>query len=264
MTRSGLRKYLAFARIGFTEARAERAELYGRALFLGIILGVFSALWRAVGEGGAAFVEDPKSLVFYLAFTEWILLSAPQMQFRIEADVRRGDVAYQLARPNSYLGGVFAQGIGMLAARAPVLLLVSLGEAFAFAGGLPSEAARALYAIPFGLVGSVVLVALNIGIGVCAFWLEDIAPLHWVTQKLGFVLGGLLLPLQFYPRYLARAAAFTPFPAMLGGPASFVFEATPGRAIRLGVALAGWLVFIWGLSAFAFRRASFRLQLNGG
>lgn len=264
MTRSDFRKYLAFAHIGFTEARAERGELFGRVLFLAIILGVFSALWRAVGESGAPFVEDPKSLVFYLAITEWILLSAPQMQFRIEADVRRGDVAYQMGRPISYLGSVLAQGLGMLAARSPALLLAAMLEAWAFAGGWPAEAARVLHAIPFGLAGSVVLVALNTGIGLCSFWLEDIAPLHWVTQKLGFVLGGLLMPLEFYPRYLARVAALTPFPAMLGGPASFVYDATPGRAIRLGLALAGWLMLILGLSVAAFRRVSSRLQLNGG
>jgi ABC-2 type transport system permease protein len=264
MRRSDIRKYWAFARIGFTEARAERAELYGRAIFLAMILGVFSALWRAVGEATAPFAQSPRALVFYLAISEWILLSAPQIQFQIEGEVRRGDVVYQLGRPVSYVGGLFAQALGMLAARSPVLLVLGAVAGLVFAGGLPPEPWHCLYAVPFGLAASVVLVAINVSIGLSAFWLEDIAPLHWVMQKFGFVLGGLLLPLEFYPRYLVRLAALTPFPSVLYGPASFVFDAAPGRAIRLGFELAGWFIVIAGFSAAIFRRAASSLQLNGG
>ena len=43
-----------------------------------------------------------------------------------------------------------------------------------------------------------------------AFWLQDVAPVYWVWQKLMFVLGGLMLPLELYPAFIQRAAAFTP------------------------------------------------------
>jgi ABC-2 type transport system permease protein len=256
-------KYFAFARIGFTEARAERSELYGRVVFFAVILGVFSALWRAVGEANA-LAEGPRPLVWYLALTEWILLSAPQIQFQIEDEVRRGDVAYQLGRPVSYLGGVFARALGMLAARCPVLLVAGAGLAFLFAGGLPANAGRLMLAVPLGVAGSAVLVAIYIAIGLVAFWVHDVAPLHWVLQKSGFVLGGLLLPLSFYPRWLVRLAGFTPFPSLLYGPASFALGATADRAVGLGLELAGWFVFSAGCCVVLFRRATAGLQVNGG
>jgi ABC-2 type transport system permease protein len=264
MKSKSLRKYLAFARIGFNEARAERGELYGRVAFLLAILGIFSALWRAVDEATPSIGREPRTMLFYLATTEWILLSAPQIQFQIEADVRRGDLAYQVGRPVSYVGSVFAQALGMLAARSPLLLLASAVAAWLFAGGSPSDPSRFLYAIPLGLAASIVLVALNLTVGLSAFWFDDIAPLHWIVQKFSFVLGGLMLPLPLYPRFLARLAALTPFPAMLYGPASFAFDATPGHAFRLGLELAGWFVVIAGLGAALFRRAAATLQLNGG
>ena len=98
-----IRKYLAFVRMGYTQARAEPAELYGRFVFFAIILGVFATLSRAVAEAGMPLGQSPTTMVWYLAITEWVLLSAPLIQFQIEDDVRRGDVAYQLARPASYL-----------------------------------------------------------------------------------------------------------------------------------------------------------------
>ena len=59
--------------------------------------------------------------------------------------------------------------------------------------------------------------------------------MYWVWQKLMFVLGGLMLPLELYPAFVQRAALFTPFPSLLAAPASFVLG-TQSRDARS----AGW------------------------
>jgi hypothetical protein len=97
-------KYAAFTRIAMSQARRERGELYGRVAFFAIVLGVFSSLWRAVAEGGMPIAVSPKALVWYLAATEWILLSAPPIHLDIQDALRRGDVVYLLGRPVSYVG----------------------------------------------------------------------------------------------------------------------------------------------------------------
>jgi ABC-2 type transport system permease protein len=257
-------KYLAFARMGFTQARAERGELYGRLVFFGIILGVFSALWRAVADTGMPIGESPRTMVWYLAMTEWVLLSAPAIHFQIEDDVRRGDVAYQIARPASYLGSHLAQGLGSLAARAPVLLLVACSAAWIFAGGPPAHPIQLLRAIPLGAAASFVMTAWNLTLGLVAFWLGDVSPVSWIWQKLGFVLGGLMLPIELYPPLVVRIAHFTPFPALLNGPASFLLARAYLEPFSLATVLAGWFLIAWVLSLFLFRRATFTLHLNGG
>jgi viologen exporter family transport system permease protein len=97
-----------------------------------------------------------------------------------------------------------------------------------------------------------------------AFWLQDVAPVYWVWQKLMFVLGGLLLPLELYPAFIRRAAAFTPFPSLLAAPASFML-ATP---LVSPEALAAALVLWSGATAFTvswiFRRAVSTVTINGG
>src|SRR6478609_10664487 len=121
MTASHVGKYAAFSRIAATQARSERYELYGRMAFFAVILGVFSSLWRAVAEAGMPIAADPKSLVWYLAATEWILLSAPPIHIQIQEAVRRGDVVYRLGHPASYVVAEFAGALGLLAVRAPFL-----------------------------------------------------------------------------------------------------------------------------------------------
>lgn len=202
-------------------------------------------------------------MLWYLAVTEWVIMSAPLIHFPIEEDVRRGDVAYEIARPASWLGARLAHGLGALAVRAPVLLAVACGAAWMFAGP-PARPAGLSAAIAFGLVAAVVMTVFHLAIGVVAFWLGDVAPAYWIWQKLLFVLGGLMLPLPFYPEMFVRVALFTPFPALLAGPASLATGAPLMHVAVLTLALAFWAIVGWTVASVAFARAVKRLHVNGG
>jgi ABC-2 type transport system permease protein len=256
-------KYAAFARTAAAQAAGERSELYGRMAFLLVILGVFSALWRAVAEAGMPIGLDASDLVWYLATTEWILLSPPPVHVDMEGEIRRGDVAYQLARPFSYLTAVTAQGLGMMAVRAPVLALTGFACALIVTGRVPDGWVFA-FTVPFGVVAMVLIYGLYVVNGLTAFWLEDVSPLFWVWQKLLFILGGLMLPLSFYPDWMQQLARYTPFASLLAGPASFVMAGSAEGAWRLTQALAFWTVVIVLSARLLFDRAVRTLQLNGG
>lgn len=258
-----MNKYLAFAKLGFRQALAEPGELLGRALFFVLILGVFSSIWRAVAESGGGSGRQPAEMLWYLAVTEWVLMSAPLVQFQMEEDIHRGDVAYQITRPASWLGARLANGLGALAVRAPVLLVVAFAAAWSVAGP-PARPAGLGVALAIGLAASMVVTLFHVGIGVASFWLGDVAPAYWIWQKLLFVLGGLLLPLQFYPPLFVRVARLTPFPALLAGPASL---ATHEPLMPVGVlvlTLAFWALVGWVTARAAFGRAVRRLHVNGG
>jgi ABC-2 type transport system permease protein len=256
-------KYGAFVRIAAAQARRERGELYGRMVFFATILGVFSSLWRAVAEAGLPIAADPHALVWYLAVTEWILLSAPPIHIGIQETIRRGDVVCQLGRPVSYPGAAFAEGLGVLAVRAPVLGATACGCAFFITGWIPPLGAL-VRIVPFGLVSAALITALYLWIGLAAFWIDDVSPIYWVVQKLMFVLGGLMLPLELYPDFIRRAAVFTPFPSVLAEPGSFVL---PGGSVESAV-LARSLAIWGGVTLLAvggmYRRATRMLTINGG
>jgi ABC-2 type transport system permease protein len=191
------------------------------------------------------------------------VLSAPMVQFQMEEDIRRGDVAYQIARPASWLGSRLAHGLGALAVRAPVLLAFACAVAWLYAGP-PGRPAGLMVAIAFGLVAAVVMTLFHVAIGVVAFWLGDVAPAYWIWQKLLFVLGGLLLPLQFYPELFVRVARLTPFPAFLAGPASLATHEPLMHAGTLALTLAFWALAGWAIARAALGRAVRQLHVSGG
>jgi len=255
--------YAAFSRVAIARAGRERGDLYGRIVFFAIILGVFSSLWRAAAEGGLPTATEPRALVWYLAVTEWIVLSTPPIHLEIQEAIRAGDVVYRLGRPVSYVGAELAGTFGVLAVRLPLLGLTAFLCAFAFTGWIPPARAFAVV-VPFGVAAAALLAALHVWIGLLAFWLHDVSPVYWVCQKLMFVLGGLMLPLEVYPAVIQRIAWLTPFPALLAGPASVMLAgggATPA-------ALARDLAFWGGVTAaglgWTFRRVARNVTINGG
>ena len=259
--RTIIAKYAAYATLGARQARAEPGELLGRVAFFAMILGVFSAVWRAVADAGSA--RDPDEMLWYLAITEWVVMTTPLVHFQIEEDIRRGDVAYQMARPASWLGARLAHGIGALLVRAPLMLAVACASAWLFAGP-PASVARLSVAMGFGLLACGVMIVFHVALGLIAFWLGDVAPAYWIWQKLLFVLGGLLLPLQFYPELFVRVALFTPFPTLLAGPASLATGEPLMHAWTLMLLLASWAAAGWMVARAAFARAVRELQVNGG
>jgi ABC-2 type transport system permease protein len=253
-------KYLAFAHLGARQALSERAELYGRVAFFAVILGVFSSLWNAVGRLPVA--GSAEDLVWYLAATEWILLSAPQLHSEVQEELRRGDLVLRWVRPVSYTGSVLAQGLGALCVRAPILGLTAFCCAYAFTGSVPAGAALgATFAL--GLLASALLMSFYLTLGICAFWLTDVSPLYWLWQKALFVLGGLMLPLGFYPQWLARLAGLTPFPSVLCFPASFLLGVPLGEAGLVLTQLLGWVTVSLLFLCWLFRRALRSLAING-
>ena len=257
-------KLLFMAVLAARQHLAERGLLLGRAVFYGVILFVFSRLWDAVLEDEPIPGVGRAQLVWYLAITEWIILSIPPLHTDVEDDVRSGDLVYRLARPVSYPVSKLAEGMGDLVVRLAGLAPVGCLLALLFTGGLPTAPARMLWLLPLGLGPGAIALVIHFAIGVTSFWLHDCRPIHWVWQKATFLLGGLLLPLELYPPWLREVAELSPVPAMLHGPGSVALGLD---VVDIALVLARqlfWLGVVLVGVAWLFRRGVARLEVGGG
>jgi viologen exporter family transport system permease protein len=267
----GLGKYLAIARLAARQRLEERAVLWGRVLFYFIILLVFSRLWHALlgahsasaPPGGVGGGQRPSHYIWYLAVTEWIMLSQPLLHLEIEADIRAGALGQALSRPVSYVAGKLAEAWGEVGVRLVVLGASGLCFARWLGAEWPEPSALALAALA-GLVASVVMTLALAAIGLCAVWVTDSTSLYLIWQKLCFVLGGLMLPLSIYPPWLRSVAEWSPFAALLFGPAELVLGAPPQRLLVCLIQLVGW-GGLFGLTLAALeRRVSRIITVRGG
>lgn len=250
-----LAPYLAYARLGARQEVDARAALIARAAFLVVILFVFSRIWEVVFAGSGVGSRTQADLLWYIVITELVVLSFPMVHMEMEEDFRTGEVLVRLPLPVSYLGARLAEGAGGAVVRLAVFAPVGVMVALLFAGGLPSSPAGVVSALLFVVVATGFALVSDLAIAISAVWLHDSSPVYWIWQKVVFILGGLLLPLDIYPHWLRVFAAWTPFAAMLSGPGRQVFGLGGGEVLLSTARLAFWfavaIVFVrwfWGRS----------------
>jgi ABC-2 type transport system permease protein len=236
-----------------------------RSIFFLIILFIFFSLWRVIyGSAGVIAGFTMTQTLWYLTFTETIEMSQTRLFVPISTEVKDGTVAYSLLRPYSYISYWVSRGMGENLVKMVPLLLEGFLMAFILVGPLPGY----LGALPFGLlviVGGILMGSLlQVTIGLLAFWFEEVTPFWWILQKITFVIGGLFLPIDFYPEWLQGIARATPFAFLAYWPASTWVNFSWERFLTTLAGQGAYIVALALLASLIFRRATRRLQAQGG
>jgi ABC-2 type transport system permease protein len=260
-----VKKYARIAAFAARDALAYMPAFLARNVFFVVIIFVFWSLWKVIfasrpAVAGLTLVQT----LWYLTFTEAMELSRPRVAGLIQEEVRDGTLAVTLTRPWSYPAYHFWRSFGEGAVRVVPVLVVGFGLAALFVGPLPGY----LRALPFGLVlimlGLAVGILWTLAIGLLAFWLEEVSPVFWIVQKAIFILGGLFLPIDFFPPGLAAVARWLPFSFSAYWPAitmvnfrwSTFFTGLTGATV--------WLAVLAGTVALLFAAGRRRVHAQGG
>lgn len=257
-------KYVYIARLAIVQGMKNYKALAALSLVLVACLVIFAHLWQIAATKAGAINLPPDSLLWYIAFNEWVFISLPDIYLEIEHDYRNGRLAYLLPRPVSYLGAKFAEGFGTLLLNLTFLGIVCFFFTWAWSGSLPFHALGFCAAIILGVMAGMVALLFLIAIGLTSFWLHQVGPFQWIWEKLLFVMGGLILPLAAYPPWLQTIAFSTPFPAILGERSSLALEFDMLHVGRLFFTLLAWLLLGSGLVFLLYRRGLKILNISGG
>ncbi len=260
------RKYASIFSITLINSLAYPGELVGRSLMIIPFMWIFAQLWRVTFAASGSSVLNGLTLpdtLWYLMMTETIELSRPRLSNTISEAVKDGSIAYVLNKPYDFLLYQLSSSLGETIFRALMNAVFGGLVVWALAGPPPS-AAGFLVVLPAILGAWMVNFCISTLIGLAAFVTEDIAAFVWIYQKLAFVLGGLLIPLDFYPGWLQIIARALPFSAITYSPARlFVSPSLPALLQTLGVQLA-WTAALGLLMVSIYRRGLAELTVNGG
>ena len=260
-------KYVAIARTRLIGALIYDRDVLVRSVFMLVILVTFSQLWTTT----YAAIDQPvvggfslRDMLWYLVITEIVALSTPRIAQTIDSEVRSGDVAYALARPYSYPAYHLASFWGETLVRLPCNLLVGAAAA-TVAVGPPATSVVAVLATVVLTAGAITLKGmLDILVGLTAFWVEDTQPAEWIYAKFVITIGGLLLPLELFPDWLAVLARGLPFASMAYAPARVFAGFDWSVFAPLALTQLTWLVVCWAAVLVVFSRAARRLVAHGG
>lgn len=232
------------------------------AVFYLMVTVVLSTLWSAAAEsrGGSVVGYSAAALVWYIATTEATVNALPfRLIEEIGTDITSGRVETELLRPTPVVLVRLATELGVVLPRLAVCVVAGTGLALLRVGPPPSLGATVL-AVPALVLAVAGNLAAHHAFAAAAFWLRDTRSAWFLYQKLIFVLGGMLLPLEVLPRPLEITAKVLPFAA---------FAYAPGRLASGHVepwwllVQAGWLVAMVLAAALVFRAGEGRLMRVG-
>ena len=259
-------KYWAIFRTQLLNSLAYPVDLLGRSLLIILFMWIFMNLWRVTyGATGARSIAGLTlaDTMWYLMMAEAVMLSKRDLSETISEQVKDGSVAYLLNKPFNFILYHFAAGLG--------------GSVLAFGGNLIIGTAVVWLMVgpPPGITGWIfagAAVALSwlldfcfsALIGLSAFVVEETNAFRWIYQKFLLLLGGVLIPLDFFPAWLQTVSLNLPFAWIIYGPARLFVDPSLARLGRVFLQQGIWLAVFGGIVWFIYRRAAARLVINGG
>ncbi len=261
-----MRKYVAIFRTQLINSLAYPLNFMGRSLMVVMFLWIFLQLWRTVYTINGQGIINGLSLhdtLWYLMLAETLELGRPRLDGVISAAVKDGSIAYLLNKPYDFLLYQLSIGLGES--------LPQMGTNALFGGALvwvmlgPPPIVWGWPGTFLALAGAWLLhFCVNALIGLAAFITEEVTPFTWIYQKMVFVLGGMLIPLDFYPVWLQNIVYKLPFAAMMYIPARLFVQPTWERFWRAMSIQIFWLFILGGLLVLFYRLGLRRLAINGG
>ncbi|MYC94704.1 MAG: ABC transporter permease [Caldilineaceae bacterium SB0661_bin_32] len=259
-------KYWAIFRTQLVNSLAYPIDLLGRSLLIVLFMWIFMNLWQVTyGATGARSIAGLTlaDTMWYLMMAEAVMLSKRDLSETITEQVKDGSVAYLLNKPFNFILYHFAAGLG--------------DSVLAFGGNLIIGAAVVWLMVgpPPGLTGWIFAGAavglswlldfcFSALIGLSAFVVEETNAFRWIYQKFLLLLGGVLIPLDFFPAWLQTVSLNLPFAWIIYGPARLFVDPSLARLGQVFLQQGIWLTVVGGIVWVMYRRAAARLVINGG
>lgn len=261
---SGLRiAWVGRRSMGVAIARtfSARGGLFVSGGFYLMVTAILSELWKTAAQanGGAVAGYSATALVWYIATSESVTIPLPvKMIEDIGVDIANDTIAIEMLRPIAPIVVRIATEFGVVLPR--LAMCASLGFCFAWiSGGPPISGPALLLAAPSMVLALLLNICAQHFFAAAAFWVRDAKSAWFIYQKLVFVTGGMLLPLEVLPSALADITRWLPFMTMAYAPARLASGHVEPELLLIQL---GWLVVLAAGAWWAFDRG--QRHLIGG
>jgi ABC-2 type transport system permease protein len=264
-----LRLYLEFTRKSFQRAAAYRFDAWTRLFSNIIFLFMWGSIWYGLYHGkesvqGISF----QSMLSYILVSHLLqgVHSAGTPLWEIQERVRTGDIAMEFIRPYDYPFRLLFADLGSITFYFLIAVLPLYSVLFfTFDLSLPATLDRWLFFLFAAVLGYLIRFCIELTFGLFTFWLVETGGVEDIFYFAISLFSGSVIPLWFFPEWLASLARFLPFQAIFFVPNAIFVGQLEGQALIQAVVLQGfWLFLTYTLLRFVWRRVIHKLVVQGG
>lgn len=258
--------YLEFARKAFARESTYRVEVFTNVGSLLLRVYLLRCVWTALYAQNAAPPNIPLHAMITYATVALLMSLILEIDGTraIREKIREGGIATDLMKPISLPLYWFSDGFGQTVFHA-MLILPSLALAlFLVHVDVPSPGAFGAFAVSFA-VGYGVNFFLNFLMNLVAFWTLETFAVQLMIRWASDLLGGQIVPLDFFPGFLGKIVENLPFAAVYSTPLRIYIGELPPSAWPGAIgSQVLWLGLFAVISATVWRLAERRVVVQGG
>ena len=233
-----------------------------------IMLFIFLNLWQYIYSDPSEVINGytMKQMIWYVIITEilWMSLGGRKLCKQICADVKGGNIAYNINKPYSYIGYCLASHLGNIALKSFMYVVLGMILGYIFLGSFPTLNIFSIIAIIItGVLATIISILLIVGIGLFSFFIEDANPFYWLYSKFILVLG-TIFPIEYFPTSIQPILSYSPIYVVSYGPAKLFVDFTWGNFLSIIVAQAVYIIIGYLLCSLLYKKGVKKLNVNGG
>ena len=261
-----LEPYVEFARKAFSREATYRVEVFSNIGSVLLRVYLLRSLWTALYAQNAPPANIPlHAMITYATVALMMSLVLEVDGTRaIREKVREGTIATDFMKPISLPAYFFSDGFGATLFQAMLIVPSLLLALFIVHIDVPSIGVFFAFLVSFTL-GYAVNFLLNFLMNIVAFWTLETFAVQLMIRWASDLLGGQLLPLDFFPGTLGRIVEGLPFAAIYSTPLRiYIGELTPEQWLPAMASQAMWIVVFGAAAAYFWRVAERRVVVQGG
>ena len=258
--------YVEFARKAFSREATYRIEVFTNVGSVLLRVYLLRSLWTALYRQNAPPVNIPlHAMITYATVALMMSLVLEVDGTRaIREKIREGTIATDFMKPIVLPAYFFSDGFGATLFQALLIVPSVLLALFLVHIDVPPPAALLAFAISFAL-GYAVNFLLNFLMNLVAFWTLETFSVQLMIRWASDLLGGQLLPLDFFPGPLGKIVEVLPFAAIYSTPLRiYIGELQPSQWFGAMAVQATWIVVFGTAAAVFWRVAERRVVVQGG
>ncbi len=229
---------------------------------------IFFNLWNYIYSDPSEIINGYSfsQMVWYIIIAEilWGTLEGRRLAKDISADVKAGNIAYNINKPYSYILYRLFMHLGKCSIKFVIFTILSITTGYLFLHEMPTLNILSILAIFLVAVLALVINTLLISfIGLFSFIIEDSGPFYWVYSKILLVFG-IILPMEYFPIWAQVILRYSPVYVVSYGPAKLFVDFSWNQFLTIFAAQIAYLMVSYSLCALIYGKGVKKLNVNGG
>ncbi len=265
-----MKLFFSFTKLEFQSMFMYRQEFWLRILHNLVLMYGAYWLWNTLyTRQPTLFTVSREQMLAYgmlAMLMDALFYATNSVRWYIMEQVRSGAIQMDLLRPLDFLFHLLARNVGQMVFSLLTLGLPGFVTGAVFLGLKPPTSLQDGLLFLLSLVPAyLVAFSLNFLVGMISVYTINIQRIGWMYYAVLRFFSGQVVPLWFFPPFLAALASLLPFRCIIGIPLSIYIGQLPlDQALSALGLQALWAAALLGACQLTWARAHARLTVQGG